>query len=73
MQMMMMMMMFSPTRMAPVVMLWLALCLSGTWAVDRGNFKTCDQSAFCKWVNLRRSLHFLHDAFVEYQQSYRCC
>uniref|UniRef100_A0A8C4ZZK5 Glucosidase II alpha subunit b n=1 Tax=Gadus morhua TaxID=8049 RepID=A0A8C4ZZK5_GADMO len=38
----------SPTRMAPVVMLWLALCLSGTLAVDRGNFKTCDQSAFCK-------------------------
>ncbi|XP_030224716.1 neutral alpha-glucosidase AB isoform X3 [Gadus morhua] len=34
--------------MAPVVMLWLALCLSGTLAVDRGNFKTCDQSAFCK-------------------------
>uniref|UniRef100_A0A4W5NHU4 Glucosidase II alpha subunit n=1 Tax=Hucho hucho TaxID=62062 RepID=A0A4W5NHU4_9TELE len=29
-------------------MLWLAVCLSGTWAVDRGNFKTCDQSAFCK-------------------------
>ncbi|XP_029917217.1 neutral alpha-glucosidase AB isoform X3 [Myripristis murdjan] len=35
-------------RMAPVLLLWLAVCLSGTWAVDRGNFKTCDQSAFCK-------------------------
>lgn len=37
-------------RMATVLVLWLAVCLSGTWAVDRGNFKTCDQSAFCKWV-----------------------
>uniref|UniRef100_A0A7N6AEV6 Neutral alpha-glucosidase AB n=2 Tax=Anabas testudineus TaxID=64144 RepID=A0A7N6AEV6_ANATE len=35
-------------RMSPVLVFWLALCLSGTWAVDRGNFKTCDQSAFCK-------------------------
>ncbi|XP_076015650.1 neutral alpha-glucosidase AB isoform X3 [Genypterus blacodes] len=35
-------------RMAPVLVLWLAVSLSGTWAVDRGNFKTCDQSAFCK-------------------------
>uniref|UniRef100_A0A665XF44 Neutral alpha-glucosidase AB n=1 Tax=Echeneis naucrates TaxID=173247 RepID=A0A665XF44_ECHNA len=34
--------------MAPVVVLWLAMCLGGTWAVDKGNFKTCDQSAFCK-------------------------
>uniref|UniRef100_A0A8C2XBN9 Glucosidase II alpha subunit n=1 Tax=Cyclopterus lumpus TaxID=8103 RepID=A0A8C2XBN9_CYCLU len=24
------------------------MSLSGTWAVDKGNFKTCDQSAFCK-------------------------
>uniref|UniRef100_A0A665XE57 Glucosidase, alpha; neutral AB n=1 Tax=Echeneis naucrates TaxID=173247 RepID=A0A665XE57_ECHNA len=24
------------------------MCLGGTWAVDKGNFKTCDQSAFCK-------------------------
>uniref|UniRef100_A0A8C9ZHG4 Glucosidase II alpha subunit n=1 Tax=Sander lucioperca TaxID=283035 RepID=A0A8C9ZHG4_SANLU len=30
--------------MAPVLVLWLAVCLSVTWAVDRGNFKTCDQS-----------------------------
>ncbi|XP_054890279.1 neutral alpha-glucosidase AB isoform X1 [Poeciliopsis prolifica] len=35
-------------RMGPVLLLWLALCLSGSWAVDKGNFKTCDQSAFCK-------------------------
>uniref|UniRef100_A0A8C8DYL4 Glucosidase II alpha subunit b n=1 Tax=Oryzias sinensis TaxID=183150 RepID=A0A8C8DYL4_9TELE len=34
--------------MAPVLVLWLAMCLGATWAVDRGNFKTCDQSAFCK-------------------------
>uniref|UniRef100_A0A672J4Z0 Uncharacterized protein n=1 Tax=Salarias fasciatus TaxID=181472 RepID=A0A672J4Z0_SALFA len=36
------------STMAPVLVLWLAVCLTGTWAVDRGNFKTCDQSAFCK-------------------------
>nr|XP_057919714.1 neutral alpha-glucosidase AB isoform X3 [Doryrhamphus excisus] len=35
-------------RMAPVLLVWLAMCLPGTLAVDRGNFKTCDQSAFCK-------------------------
>uniref|UniRef100_A0A8C7Z8X6 Glucosidase II alpha subunit b n=1 Tax=Oryzias sinensis TaxID=183150 RepID=A0A8C7Z8X6_9TELE len=35
-------------KMAPVLVLWLAMCLGATWAVDRGNFKTCDQSAFCK-------------------------
>ncbi|XP_056295020.1 neutral alpha-glucosidase AB isoform X1 [Pseudoliparis swirei] len=35
-------------RMAPVLVLWLVMSLSGTWAVDKGNFKTCDQSAFCK-------------------------
>uniref|UniRef100_A0A8C8I8Z6 Glycoside hydrolase family 31 N-terminal domain-containing protein n=1 Tax=Oncorhynchus tshawytscha TaxID=74940 RepID=A0A8C8I8Z6_ONCTS len=34
--------------MGPLLVLWLAVFLSGTWAVDRGNFKTCDQSAFCK-------------------------
>lgn len=34
--------------MGPVLLLWLAVGLSGTWAVDKGNFKTCDQSAFCK-------------------------
>uniref|UniRef100_A0A673WWJ6 Glucosidase II alpha subunit n=1 Tax=Salmo trutta TaxID=8032 RepID=A0A673WWJ6_SALTR len=36
------------TKMYTVGVLWLAVFLSGTWAVDRGNFKTCDQSAFCK-------------------------
>uniref|UniRef100_A0A7N8X543 Glucosidase II alpha subunit b n=1 Tax=Mastacembelus armatus TaxID=205130 RepID=A0A7N8X543_9TELE len=35
-------------RMPPVLLLWLAVCLTGIWAVDKGNFKTCDQSAFCK-------------------------
>ncbi|KAL0973871.1 hypothetical protein UPYG_G00212250 [Umbra pygmaea] len=35
-------------RMGPLVVLWLAVCLSGSRAVDRGNFKTCNQSAFCK-------------------------
>ncbi|XP_061541216.1 neutral alpha-glucosidase AB isoform X2 [Phycodurus eques] len=32
----------------PILVLWLAVCLSGTMAVERANFKTCDQSAFCK-------------------------
>ncbi|XP_034453753.1 neutral alpha-glucosidase AB isoform X1 [Hippoglossus hippoglossus] len=36
------------SKMACVFVLWLVVCLSGTWAVDKGNFKTCDQSAFCK-------------------------
>ncbi|KAJ0002884.1 hypothetical protein NQD34_008033 [Periophthalmus magnuspinnatus] len=35
-------------RMAPVLAFILFLCLGATWAVDKGNFKTCDQSAFCK-------------------------
>ncbi|XP_012721548.2 neutral alpha-glucosidase AB isoform X6 [Fundulus heteroclitus] len=35
-------------RMGPVLLVWLAVCLGGTWAVDKGNFKTCEQSAFCK-------------------------
>ncbi|XP_068182024.1 neutral alpha-glucosidase AB isoform X1 [Antennarius striatus] len=35
-------------RMALLLMLWLVVSLSGTWAVDRANFKTCDQSSFCK-------------------------
>ncbi|XP_068182025.1 neutral alpha-glucosidase AB isoform X2 [Antennarius striatus] len=34
--------------MALLLMLWLVVSLSGTWAVDRANFKTCDQSSFCK-------------------------
>uniref|UniRef100_A0A3Q2NRX2 Neutral alpha-glucosidase AB n=1 Tax=Fundulus heteroclitus TaxID=8078 RepID=A0A3Q2NRX2_FUNHE len=34
--------------MGPVLLVWLAVCLGGTWAVDKGNFKTCEQSAFCK-------------------------
>uniref|UniRef100_A0A8D3CT87 Glucosidase II alpha subunit b n=1 Tax=Scophthalmus maximus TaxID=52904 RepID=A0A8D3CT87_SCOMX len=34
--------------MASALVLWLAVYLSGTWAVDKGNFKTCDQSSFCK-------------------------
>ncbi|XP_062332050.1 neutral alpha-glucosidase AB isoform X3 [Osmerus eperlanus] len=35
-------------RMGYLLVLGLCVCLSGTRAVDRGNFKTCDQSAFCK-------------------------
>ncbi|XP_061900190.1 neutral alpha-glucosidase AB isoform X3 [Entelurus aequoreus] len=37
-----------PERMASVLLLWLAVSLTATLAVDRANFKTCDQSAFCK-------------------------
>uniref|UniRef100_A0A3B4B088 Neutral alpha-glucosidase AB n=1 Tax=Periophthalmus magnuspinnatus TaxID=409849 RepID=A0A3B4B088_9GOBI len=36
------------TEMAPVLAFILFLCLGATWAVDKGNFKTCDQSAFCR-------------------------
>jgi len=32
------------------LLLILLLCLSAAQAVDRSNFKTCDQSSFCKWV-----------------------
>ncbi|XP_035265569.1 neutral alpha-glucosidase AB isoform X1 [Anguilla anguilla] len=35
-------------RMGLLFLACLLLCLSATQAVDRGNFKTCDQSAFCK-------------------------
>ncbi|KAG7464514.1 hypothetical protein MATL_G00166420 [Megalops atlanticus] len=35
-------------RMGLLLLAWLSLCLSTSLAVDRGNFKTCDQSAFCK-------------------------
>ncbi|XP_034037759.1 neutral alpha-glucosidase AB isoform X2 [Thalassophryne amazonica] len=35
-------------RMAPLLVFLLTAWFSGTWAVDKGNFKTCDQSAFCK-------------------------
>ncbi|XP_061756152.1 neutral alpha-glucosidase AB isoform X1 [Nerophis ophidion] len=37
-----------PERMASVLLLWLAVSLTATLAVDRANFKSCDQSAFCK-------------------------
>ncbi|XP_064409152.1 neutral alpha-glucosidase AB, partial [Latimeria chalumnae] len=30
------------------VLTWLSLCITATLAVDRSNFKTCDQSSFCK-------------------------
>ncbi|XP_035696628.1 neutral alpha-glucosidase AB-like isoform X1 [Branchiostoma floridae] len=32
----------------PKLLLLLVLCVLGTDAVDRSNFKTCDQSSFCK-------------------------
>ncbi|KAG9346503.1 hypothetical protein JZ751_006814 [Albula glossodonta] len=35
-------------RMGLLFVAWLSLFLGTTEAVDRGNFKTCDQSAFCK-------------------------
>uniref|UniRef100_A0AAR2JC93 Neutral alpha-glucosidase AB n=1 Tax=Pygocentrus nattereri TaxID=42514 RepID=A0AAR2JC93_PYGNA len=35
-------------RMGLLLGLCISLLLGGSWAVDRGNFKTCDQSAFCK-------------------------
>ncbi|XP_066574973.1 neutral alpha-glucosidase AB isoform X2 [Amia ocellicauda] len=35
-------------QMGCLFLAWLALCLALAQAVDRSNFKTCDQSAFCK-------------------------
>ncbi|XP_018592971.2 neutral alpha-glucosidase AB [Scleropages formosus] len=35
-------------RMGALSLGWFALCLGVAVAVDRGNFKTCEQSAFCK-------------------------
>nr|XP_020652990.1 neutral alpha-glucosidase AB [Pogona vitticeps] len=35
-------------RLTTTALAWLALCLAAVSAVDRSNFKTCDQSAFCK-------------------------
>ena len=32
------------------VYLWLSL---PAYAVDKGNFKTCDQSGFCRWAMIR--------------------
>uniref|UniRef100_A0A8C0JBH5 Glucosidase II alpha subunit n=1 Tax=Chelonoidis abingdonii TaxID=106734 RepID=A0A8C0JBH5_CHEAB len=29
-------------------LVWMALCLAAAFAVDRSNFKTCEQSSFCK-------------------------
>ncbi|XP_010569492.1 PREDICTED: neutral alpha-glucosidase AB [Haliaeetus leucocephalus] len=37
-----------PRRRRPVVLLWAALCLATALAVDRSNFKTCEQSGFCR-------------------------
>uniref|UniRef100_A0A8B9IJ81 Uncharacterized protein n=1 Tax=Anser cygnoides TaxID=8845 RepID=A0A8B9IJ81_ANSCY len=42
---------FAPSRRrrpAPVLLLW--ALLGAALAVDRSNFKTCEQSAFCRWV-----------------------
>ncbi|XP_069665549.1 neutral alpha-glucosidase AB isoform X1 [Haliaeetus albicilla] len=38
----------APGRRRPVVLLWAALCLATALAVDRSNFKTCEQSGFCR-------------------------
>ncbi|XP_074861552.1 neutral alpha-glucosidase AB isoform X2 [Carettochelys insculpta] len=38
----------APERLRMAALLWTALCLVAVFAVDRSNFKTCDQSSFCK-------------------------
>ncbi|XP_049691589.1 neutral alpha-glucosidase AB isoform X1 [Accipiter gentilis] len=38
----------APGRRRPAVLLWAALCLVTALAVDRSNFKTCEQSGFCR-------------------------
>ncbi|XP_075795407.1 neutral alpha-glucosidase AB isoform X3 [Pelodiscus sinensis] len=35
-------------RLGMAALVWTALCLASAIAVDRSNFKTCDQSSFCK-------------------------
>ncbi|XP_039402615.1 neutral alpha-glucosidase AB isoform X3 [Mauremys reevesii] len=35
-------------RLGMAALAWMALCLAATFAVDRSNFKTCEQSSFCK-------------------------
>ncbi|KAM9251658.1 neutral alpha-glucosidase AB [Cariama cristata] len=37
-----------PGRRRPAVLLWATVCLGATVAVDRSNFKTCEQSGFCR-------------------------
>uniref|UniRef100_K7G9U8 Neutral alpha-glucosidase AB n=1 Tax=Pelodiscus sinensis TaxID=13735 RepID=K7G9U8_PELSI len=36
------------SRLGMAALVWTALCLASAIAVDRSNFKTCDQSSFCK-------------------------
>ncbi|XP_029862729.1 neutral alpha-glucosidase AB isoform X1 [Aquila chrysaetos chrysaetos] len=38
----------APGRRRPAVLLWAAVCLATALAVDRSNFKTCEQSGFCR-------------------------
>ncbi|XP_064293516.1 neutral alpha-glucosidase AB isoform X2 [Phalacrocorax carbo] len=38
----------APGRRRPAALLWAALCLGAALAVDRSNFKTCEQSGFCR-------------------------
>uniref|UniRef100_A0A674JDG3 Glucosidase II alpha subunit n=1 Tax=Terrapene triunguis TaxID=2587831 RepID=A0A674JDG3_9SAUR len=35
-------------RLGMAALAWMALCLAAACAVDRSNFKTCEQSSFCK-------------------------
>ncbi|XP_068779724.1 neutral alpha-glucosidase AB isoform X3 [Struthio camelus] len=38
----------APGRRGPWALAWGSLCLAAALAVDRSNFKTCEQSAFCR-------------------------
>ncbi|XP_067170946.1 neutral alpha-glucosidase AB isoform X2 [Apteryx mantelli] len=38
----------APGRRGPAALAWAALFLTAALAVDRGNFKTCEQSGFCR-------------------------
>ncbi|XP_074991305.1 neutral alpha-glucosidase AB isoform X2 [Calonectris borealis] len=38
----------APGRRRPAALLWAAFCLGAALAVDRSNFKTCEQSGFCR-------------------------
>ena len=39
-----------------LLLLTCAVCLllsTPAYAVDKGNFKSCDQSSFCRWATIR--------------------
>lgn len=48
-------------RMGLLSVVCVCLFFSSAFAVDRGNFKTCDQSAFCKYVSYTVNQYSIDD------------